>query len=50
MIRRLWVGRFLGGGPINVEGAIGDIFLFWKKRILELVPVEVGVFQLLSVS
>ncbi|RVW77811.1 hypothetical protein CK203_054452 [Vitis vinifera] len=40
------VGRFLGWGAVNARGAVGGVVVFWDKRVLELVGLEVGIFSI----
>ena len=47
IVRSLGVGRFLDWGAANAEGALGGILVFWDKRSLELVDLEVGLFSVL---
>ena len=45
--RSLGVGRFLDWGAANAEGASRGMLVFWDKRSLELVDMEVGLFSIL---
>ena len=47
IVRSLGVGRFLDWGAVNAEGASGGIMVFWDKRSLELVDLEIGLFSVL---
>ncbi|RVX04382.1 hypothetical protein CK203_018611 [Vitis vinifera] len=42
VIHSLGVGRFLGWGAVDARGAAGGVVVFWDKRVLELVGLEVG--------
>ncbi|RVW34945.1 Transposon TX1 uncharacterized 149 kDa protein [Vitis vinifera] len=46
VIHSLGVGRFLGWGAVNARGAAGGVVVFWDKRVLELVSLEVGIFSI----
>ncbi|RVW59604.1 Transposon TX1 uncharacterized 149 kDa protein [Vitis vinifera] len=46
VIHSLGVGRFLGWGAVNARGAAGGVVVFWDKRVLELVGLEVGIFSI----
>ena len=46
IVRSLGVGRYLDWRAANVEGASRGILVFWDKRILELVDLEVGLFSI----
>ena len=46
VIHSLGVGRFLGWGAVNARGAVGGVVVFWDKRVLELVGLEVGIFSI----
>ncbi|KAJ9701497.1 hypothetical protein PVL29_006726 [Vitis rotundifolia] len=46
VVHSLGVGRFLGWGAVNARGAAGGVVVFWDKRILELVGMEVGLFSI----
>ncbi|RVW44884.1 hypothetical protein CK203_109634 [Vitis vinifera] len=46
VIHSLGVGRFLGWGAVNARGAAGGMVVFWDKRVLELVGLEVGIFSI----
>ncbi|RVW54139.1 hypothetical protein CK203_092211 [Vitis vinifera] len=41
VIHSLGVGRFLGWGAVDARGAAGGVVVFWDKRVLELVGLEV---------
>ena len=47
VIHNLGVGRFLGWGAVNARGTAGGVVVFWDKRVLELVGLEVGLFSIL---
>ncbi|RVW65636.1 Transposon TX1 uncharacterized 149 kDa protein [Vitis vinifera] len=47
VIHSLGVGRFLGWGAVNARGAVRGVVVFWDKRVLELVGLEVGIFSIL---
>ncbi|RVW12481.1 hypothetical protein CK203_093456 [Vitis vinifera] len=46
VIHSLGVGRFLGWGAVDARGAAGGVVVFWDKRVLELVGLEVGIFSI----
>ena len=46
VIYSLGMGRFLGWGAMNAKGATGGVMVFWDKRVLELVGLEVGLFSI----
>ena len=46
VVRSLGVGRFLDWGVLNARGATGGVLVFWDKRVLELVGMEVGLFSI----
>ena len=46
VIHNLGGGRFLGWGAVNARGAAGGVVVFWDKRVLELVGLEVGIFSI----
>ena len=46
VIHSLGVGRFLGWGAVSARGVAGGVVVFWDKRVLELVDMEVGLFSI----
>ena len=44
IVRSLGMGRFLRWGAVEAEGAARGILIFWDKRVVELVGMEVGIF------
>ncbi|RVW23995.1 hypothetical protein CK203_092093 [Vitis vinifera] len=46
VIHSLGVGRFLGWGAVDARGAAVGVVVFWDKRVLELVGLEVGIFSI----
>ena len=47
IVRSLGVDRFLDWGAMDAEGAAGEILVFWDKRVLELIDMELGLFRFL---
>ncbi|RVW53836.1 Trafficking protein particle complex II-specific subunit 120-like [Vitis vinifera] len=45
IVHSLGVGRFLGWGAMSARGAAGGVVVFWDKRVLELMGMEVGLFS-----
>ncbi|RVW42952.1 hypothetical protein CK203_076318 [Vitis vinifera] len=46
VVRSLGVGRFLEWGALDARGAAGGVVVFWDKRVLELMGMEVGLFSI----
>ena len=46
IVHSLGVERFLGWGAMSARGAAGGLVVFWDKRVLELVGMEVGLFSI----
>ncbi|RVW68261.1 putative ribonuclease H protein [Vitis vinifera] len=46
MVRSLGVGRCLDWGVVDARGQAGGIVVFWIKRVLELLEMEVGAFSM----
>ena len=46
IIRSLGMGRFLGWAVVEAEGVAGGILIFYDKRVIELVGMEVGIFSI----
>ena len=44
--RSLGVGRLTDWRALNAEGSAGGILLFWDKRKMELVDLEIGLFTI----
>ena len=44
-VHSLGVGRFLDWGTMDAEGYAGGILVFWDKRVVELVDMEIGIFS-----
>ena len=45
IVHSLGVGRFLDWGAMSAMGAAGGVVVFWDKRVLELMGMEVGLFS-----
>ena len=45
LVHSLGVGRFLDRGSVDAEGSAGGILVFWDKRVVELVEMEIGIFS-----
>ena len=46
IVHRLGVERCLGWRAMSARGAAGGMVVFWDKRVLELVGMEVGIFSI----
>ena len=46
IVRSLGVGSFLDWGAMDVKGVVGGILVFWGKRVLELIDMELGLFSI----
>ena len=46
MVRSLVVDRFLEWGVVDAKGQVGGIVVFWDKRVLELLEMEIGAFSM----
>ena len=45
IVRSLGVGRFLDWGTVDAKGSSEGILVFWDKRVVELVDMEIGIFS-----
>ena len=45
IVRSLGVGRFLDWGAVDVEGYVGGILVFWDKKVVEMVDIEIWIFS-----
>ena len=46
LARSLGVGRFLDWVALSSDSVVGGILIFWEKRVLELLEVEIDEFSL----
>ena len=46
VVRSLGYGRFLDWGAMGAQGSVGGILIYWDKRSLELLEMEVGQFSI----
>ena len=45
-MRSFGSGRFLDWGAMGAQGSVGGILIYWDKRSLELLEMEVGQFSI----
>ena len=45
IVRSLGVGRFLDWGTVDAKGSSEGILVFWDKRVVELIDMEIGIFS-----